>query len=97
MITALSYQELVSVFLKYCCIFPALCILACLVRAVIGPRVSDRLVAVNMSGTQVIVLISMLCVLTGETGFIDTALIYAMLSFISVAVLANIIGEVRKQ
>lgn len=89
----MTYQLLTHSFLIYCTWISSLCALACLIRAIIGPRISDRLIGANMTGTQVITLVAMLCVITGEEGLIDIAIIYAMLSFISVAVLTKIIGR----
>ena len=39
---------------------------ACLVRAVIGPTHADRLIAANMTGTQVICMICIHAARTGE-------------------------------
>lgn len=91
----MTYAQLTEAFLKICTAVSAACVLACLIRTVIGPRISDRLIGVNMTGTQVTGMIAMICVISGETGFIDIAMIYALLSFISAAVLTGII-ERRK-
>lgn len=68
------------------------CALACLVRAIIGPRTADRMIAVNMVATQVIGLIALVAAKSGETGFADIALIFAMLSFLGFVVLTKILG-----
>ena len=70
--------------------------IACLVRAVIGPTSADRLIAANMTGTQVICLICIYAARTGEHGFTDVALIYAMFSFLAATVLVRIVTERRK-
>lgn len=44
-------------------IFLGFMLLLCLIRAVRGPRVADRLVAVNMMGTMVMVMIAILALL----------------------------------
>lgn len=80
----------------------ALMLFACLVRAVKGPRVSDRIVAVNMMGTMVMVMIAVLSLLLDEGFLIDICLIYAMVSFLAVIVISKVyIGvyeeERRKQ
>ncbi|MBQ8075077.1 MAG: sodium:proton antiporter [Oscillospiraceae bacterium] len=67
--------------------------LACLLRAILGPSTADRLVAVNMTGTQVICLICILAARSGEYSFADVAVIYALLSFLAVAVLTKILTE----
>lgn len=68
----------------------ALMLILCLIRAVVGPRLSDRLIAVNMTGTMVMVIISILAVLKGEGYLIDICLIYAMISFLSIVVLTKV-------
>lgn len=63
---------------------------ACLFRAIKGPSTADRLIAVNMTGTVVIAMILILTILL-EAGYLaDIALIYALLSFLAVVVLARI-------
>ena len=64
--------------------------IACLVRAILGPRVADRLVSINMTGTIAIMMISILAVMLKEGYLLDIAVIYAMLSFLAVVVLVKI-------
>lgn len=71
-------------------IFLALLIVACLIRAIIGPTIADRLVAVNMMGTMVMVIISILAVVMNEGYLVDICLIYAMISFLAVVVLTKV-------
>ena len=68
----------------------ALMLLLCLTRAIIGPRIADRLVAVNMTGTMVMVIISILAVIMNEGYLVDICLIYAMISFLAVVVLTKV-------
>ncbi|MGN0279191.1 MAG: monovalent cation/H+ antiporter complex subunit F [Lachnospiraceae bacterium] len=63
---------------------------ACLIRAIMGPRVADRLVAVNMMGTMVIVMIAILALLLHEGYLVDICLIYAMISFLAVVVISKV-------
>lgn len=65
-------------------------LLICLIRAVKGPRVADRLVAVNMMGTIVMVMISILALLLKEGYLVDICLIYAMISFLAVVVISKV-------
>ena len=69
----------------------------CLLRAVKGPRVADRIVAVNMMGTMVMVMIAILAMLLGEGYLVDICLIYAMVSFIAVIVLTKVYMGVYRQ
>lgn len=62
----------------------------CLIRAIIGPTIADRLVAVNMMGTMVMVIISILAIRMNEGYLVDICLIYAMISFLAVVVLTKV-------
>ena len=61
----------------------------CLLRAILGPRIADRVVGINMIGTIVIMMIAILALMLGEGYLVDIAIIYAMLSFLAVVVLAK--------
>ncbi|MBR2527935.1 MAG: sodium:proton antiporter [Blautia sp.] len=56
------------------------------VRSVIGPRVTDRILSINMVSTMTIASIAILSRLLGESYLTDIALIYAMISFITVLI-----------
>ncbi|HUT48971.1 MAG TPA: monovalent cation/H+ antiporter complex subunit F [Alphaproteobacteria bacterium] len=59
-----------------------------LARAIIGPTVYDRVLAVNMIGTKTVVLIALVGYLDGRPDFLDIALLYALINFIgTIAVL----------
>lgn len=68
----------------------------CLIRAILGPRFTDRIVAANMISTKVIAFICMLSVFLREDFLIDVGIIYAMLGFVGVVVLSKII-QVREK
>ena len=53
-------------------------------RAVMGPTLYDRILAVNMFGTKTVLLISLLGFLMGRPEFLDIAIVYALINFISV-------------
>lgn len=75
----------------------ALMLVFCLIRAVRGPRIADRLIAVNMIGTMVMVMIALLAVLKNQGYLVDICLIYAMISFLSVVVLTRIYTGVYRE
>ncbi len=57
--------------------------MACaLARAVLGPSVFDRILAVNMFGTKTVLLIAVLGFSAGRPEFLDIALVYALINFI---------------
>ncbi len=58
--------------------------LLALVRAFMGPSFYDRVLAANMFGTKTVLLIALLGFLFGRPDFLDIALIYALINFISV-------------
>ena len=75
----------------------ALLTMCCLIRAVMGPTIADRLVAVNMMGTIVMVIIAVLGLLMDEDYLVDICLIYAMISFLAVVVLTKVYTGVYKE
>lgn len=75
----------------------AVMLVLCLIRAVIGPRIADRLVAVNMMGTMVMVSIALLAVVKNQGYLVDICLIYALISFLSVVVLTRIYTGVYRE
>lgn len=64
----------------------ALCILFILIRAIRGPRLTDRIVCSNMAGTVVIMIIAILSQWIGEGYLADICIIYAAVSFVAVVV-----------
>lgn len=71
-------------------IFLAVMLMLCLIRAIIGPRIADRIVSVNMMGTIVMVMIAILALMQEEGYLVDICLIYAMISFLAVIVLTKV-------
>ena len=71
-------------------IFLAIILFACLIRAIMGPRVSDRVIVVNMMGTVVMVMISILALLLKEGYLMEICLIYACISFLAVVVITKV-------
>ena len=59
-------------------------------RAIKGPKITDRIVAVNMIGTLTIIIICILAVYLKESYLVDVALVYAMISFLAVVVLCKV-------
>lgn len=64
--------------------------LACLIRSVIGPRIADRIVSINMISTMSLAMIAILTRVLGESYLADVALIYALLGFLAVVVLCKV-------
>lgn len=64
--------------------------LLCLARCILGPRISDRVLAINIIGTLTVIMVSVCTVLLGEGYLADIALVYAMISFLAVIVLSKV-------
>ena len=55
-----------------------------IIRSVVGPTLYDRILAVNMFGTKTVLLLSLLGFVMGRPEFLDIAIVYALINFISV-------------
>ena len=55
-----------------------------LVRAFKGPTLYDRILAVNTFGTKTVLLIAIIDFLAGRPDFLDIAIVYSLINFISV-------------
>ncbi len=80
-----------TIFFIVIMVILSLIICACLLRAILGPRFTDRLVAANMIGVKTIVMVAILTAFLEEGFMADVALIYAMLSFLAVIIISRIV------
>ena len=92
-----GYENALNAVYVVALIVLAAMLLLCLVRAVRGPRVADRIVAVNMMGTMVMVMIAILALMMEEGYLVDICIIYAMISFLSVVVLTKVYMGVYRE
>lgn len=53
-----------------------------LARAIAGPSLYDRVLAVNSVGTKIVLLIAAIGFVFGRPDFLDIALLYALVNFI---------------
>lgn len=51
-------------------------------RAIRGPTLYDRILAVNVHGTMTVLLIALIGFLTARPDFLDLSLAYALLNFV---------------
>ena len=61
----------------------------CLVRAILGPRYTDRIVSINVICTQTIIIIAILSCLFQDRNLLNVAIVYAMIGFLTVVVLSK--------
>ncbi len=58
-----------------------------MIRAVFGPTVFDRVLALNMFGTKTVLLICVIGFISERTDFLDLALLYSLMNFIGMVAL----------
>lgn len=51
-------------------------------RIVAGPTMQDRVIALNVAGTNTVVVLALVAAAFGDEGILDIALVYALLNFI---------------
>ena len=78
-----------SVLLWISAVFLSVLICACLVRAILGPRFTDRIVSINVICSQTIIMIAVLSCLFRDRNLLDIAVVYAMIGFLAVVVLSK--------
>ncbi len=83
-------NSVTHVFFLIILVIMGILLFGCLLRAVRGPEVSDRLIATNMMGTIVLVMICTLSLLLNEGFLVDVAIVYALLNFLSVVLITKL-------
>lgn len=92
--SVISFQNMIFVASM---IVLSLSIIAIFLRAIIGPRVADRIICINMIGTKIIIFICMIAGFLREDFLIDVALVYALINFISMVVLTYAYGHAYEE
>lgn len=54
-----------------------------LIRALMGPTLYDRVLGVNVFGTQIVLVIGLLGYVMGRPDFLDIAILYTLINFVS--------------
>lgn len=79
-----------NIFLYYIITITTLSFL-CLYRAYKGPSPADRVVAINVILTKVVIILCVMTVVFNTPFYIDIAIVYALIGFIATIVLAKLI------
>ena len=67
-----------------------------IIKSIVGPTVADRVVSVNMISTMVVMTLCILTVLFDNEGYLaDISMLYVLISFVAVVVLANVFINVN--
>ncbi len=62
-----------------------------LARALKGPTIYDRIVAVNVFGTKTVLVVALITHITGHADLIDVALVYALINFIAIVTVLKLV------
>lgn len=62
-----------------------------LARAILGPTVFDRIMAINMFGTKTVLLIALYAFASDQRSLLDIALVYALINFIGVVAVLRLV------
>lgn len=90
-------EQAYGMFLTAAVLVLAALIICSVIRSVLGPGIADRILAVNMTGTMIIMIIAVLSLYLDESYLADICLIYAMISFLGVVVLCKVYTGVYLQ
>jgi len=78
-------------------IFLSITIFFCLVFAVRGPKLADKIIAINMIGIKAILLVVIVGIYIGEEYLVDVAMVYALLNFLATVVLTKFMLQFKKK
>ncbi|HJK35118.1 MAG TPA: cation:proton antiporter [Methanocorpusculum sp.] len=81
---------MIDIFMIAAIIF-VLLIFACGVRMWLGPTTADRMLALDVINALVVIIMIILSIRFEQPGFIDVAIVYALLSFVGTLYVAKLI------
>lgn len=64
-----------------------------LARALMGPTLYDRILAINMFGTKTVLLIAVFAFISRRLDILDIALTYALINFIGVVAVLKLVEQ----
>ncbi len=65
--------------------------LLALIRALRGPTIYDRILAVNVFGTKTVLVVALISLLKGHSDLVDVALVYALINFIAIVAVLKLV------
>lgn len=68
-----------------------------LTRALAGPTIYDRVLAVNLFGSKTVLLICVIDTLAGSGAYLDIALVYALINYLGVIAMLRFYQPVDTQ
>lgn len=76
-------EELLHQVSFYALLAVGVLIFFCLGRAVAGPTAPDRVNAINVIGTKTVIIIALISFVFRQPLYLDVAMVYALMSFIT--------------
>ena len=70
----------------------AIALVLMLCRALMGPTLYDRVLAVNSFGTKTVLMLALLGYLMGRPDFLDIAILYALINFVATIAILKFFG-----
>ena len=78
------------------CIALGILFIFAIFKSIKGPKVADRIVSINMLSTMVVMVLCTLTVMYPSQGYLaDVSMLYVLISFVTVVVLANVFINVN--
>jgi len=90
-----DYNQAVQYLVLAAIVSLLITIFFCLFFAVIGPKLTDKIVATNVIGFKAILIIIMVAVYLNQEALVDVALVFALLSFLATVVLTKFIIQFK--
>lgn len=69
--------------------FMMLAILFAIIRFIIGPRVTDRIISFDVMTISSLAVIAVISYMSGRVIYLDIAIVYGLLSFLGVLIVAK--------
>jgi multicomponent Na+:H+ antiporter subunit F len=79
----LSLPQILDYMYNIGAIIVMLMIFMSLIRALVGPTAPDRVTAINIIGTKTLIIITLIARIYEQKYFLDIAMVYALMSFIT--------------
>jgi len=80
---------MIEIAVIFSAIFLVLLSFVGLYRAFVGPTAADRIVAINMISTKVTTTIVLIALVTKQGSYVNVALVYAMIGFLTTIAVAK--------
>ena len=78
-----------NIFLTGVAIIVLINALVCLYRAIIGPTIQDRVLAINIVGSKTLIILVLMAFIFKSSSYLDVAILFILLNFIVMVVVTR--------